>query len=723
MPCFTPSCPLSPVLAPMCRELSNIMDMIIPIVPSIESARPGGTSGIQELCSLNNEIEKTNLLLQHCAESSNFYLAMTREAITLRCERRRNALHESLRRIQTMVPEPLSAQVATIVVRLRAAKFNIDPAVEEAGKAILSLLQQNNSTENAEFEAFCNAASKLDITTPRALLLERRSIKKLFDKLSVSDPRKEKILQLLYLFRKYEKRFGSENFGHQIDRSDVFIGSSVAEGKNASESNSCEAKNEASEWRTGVIDCPEDQNDLSADSPPKEFRCPLSLELMYDPVVIASGQTYERASIAKWFREGHDMCPRTGMKITNFAMVPNSCMKMLISSWCKKHGISMPNPGPRSNDLEAFHSWDNSNSSSIVSMNISAPTVGGRIADLDYSNLSILSSDGSCYSDSSFVRNAEGLNDSHSSSQFSQDVYLKFFSVLSELTLESQTKALADFKARLSSEEARQSMLSNGFVDALVQFLKDAYHLSNLKSQKMGSQLLLAFLGETRLEDPCINDDAFELLISFLDSEIAHEALMILQIICRHPSCESSIVLPGVRPLMKILDSGATEFPELVLDILCNLSSSIEGKHQILNGRLAGNCLKLMHSLCEVEEGKVAIAETDGCITAIVELLDSGSREEQEHSVAILLSLCSYCTEYCSLVMKEGIIPSLVHVSINGNSQGKDSSMKLLHVLRTSEMMTIPRVRSLTLSPVQSRLRCPVDKTRGDNRCPGDQVS
>lgn len=170
---------------------------------------------------------------------------------------------------------------------------------------------------------------------------------------------------------------------------------------------------------------------------------------------------------------------------------------------------------------------------------------------------------------------------------------------------------------------------------------------------------------------------------------------MILQIVCRHPSCGSSIALPGIRPLMKMLDSGAAEFLELVLDILCNITGSVEGKLQILSsggipklfphlsdGRLAGSCLKLMHSLCEVEEGKVAIAETDGCITAIVELLDSGSREEQEHSVAILLSLCSYCSEYCSLVMKEGIIPSLVHVSINGNSQGKDSSMKLLHVLR-----------------------------------------
>jgi hypothetical protein len=33
---------------------------------------------------------------------------------------------------------------------------------------------------------------------------------------------------------------------------------------------------------------------------PKEFQCPINLALMADPVVIASGQTFERACIQKW---------------------------------------------------------------------------------------------------------------------------------------------------------------------------------------------------------------------------------------------------------------------------------------------------------------------------------------------------------------------------------------------------------------------------------------
>lgn len=43
---------------------------------------------------------------------------------------------------------------------------------------------------------------------------------------------------------------------------------------------------------------------------PDEFRCPISLDLMRDPVIIASGHTYNRNSIAQWINSGHQTCPQ-----------------------------------------------------------------------------------------------------------------------------------------------------------------------------------------------------------------------------------------------------------------------------------------------------------------------------------------------------------------------------------------------------------------------------
>ncbi|KAJ6710989.1 U BOX DOMAIN-CONTAINING [Salix koriyanagi] len=49
---------------------------------------------------------------------------------------------------------------------------------------------------------------------------------------------------------------------------------------------------------------------------PEEFKCPLSKELMRDPVVLSTGQTYDRPFIQKWLKAGNRTCPLTQQGIT-----------------------------------------------------------------------------------------------------------------------------------------------------------------------------------------------------------------------------------------------------------------------------------------------------------------------------------------------------------------------------------------------------------------------
>lgn len=42
----------------------------------------------------------------------------------------------------------------------------------------------------------------------------------------------------------------------------------------------------------------------SCELPPPEFICPLSKELMADPVAIETGRVYERSAIESWFAQG-----------------------------------------------------------------------------------------------------------------------------------------------------------------------------------------------------------------------------------------------------------------------------------------------------------------------------------------------------------------------------------------------------------------------------------
>ncbi|PIN22465.1 Ubiquitin--protein ligase [Handroanthus impetiginosus] len=72
---------------------------------------------------------------------------------------------------------------------------------------------------------------------------------------------------------------------------------------------------------------------------PDEFRCPISLELMSDPVIVASGHTYDRNSIAQWINSGHHTCPKTGQRLIHMALIPNYALKSLIQQWCQENNV------------------------------------------------------------------------------------------------------------------------------------------------------------------------------------------------------------------------------------------------------------------------------------------------------------------------------------------------------------------------------------------------
>ncbi|QHO24999.1 hypothetical protein HN51_048462 [Arachis hypogaea] len=72
---------------------------------------------------------------------------------------------------------------------------------------------------------------------------------------------------------------------------------------------------------------------------PADFRCPISLELMRDPVVVATGQTYDRESIKLWMDSGHNTCPKTGQTLAHTELIPNRALRNMIALWCREQKI------------------------------------------------------------------------------------------------------------------------------------------------------------------------------------------------------------------------------------------------------------------------------------------------------------------------------------------------------------------------------------------------
>ncbi|GER55985.1 U-box domain-containing protein [Striga asiatica] len=73
-----------------------------------------------------------------------------------------------------------------------------------------------------------------------------------------------------------------------------------------------------------------------------DFTCPISLEIMGDPVTISTGHTYDRKSIAKWLNSGNRTCPKTGERLVSAELVPNLAVKRLIAQWCQENGLPFP---------------------------------------------------------------------------------------------------------------------------------------------------------------------------------------------------------------------------------------------------------------------------------------------------------------------------------------------------------------------------------------------
>lgn len=69
----------------------------------------------------------------------------------------------------------------------------------------------------------------------------------------------------------------------------------------------------------------------------KNYICPISHDVFYDPVTTIDGQTYEKMEILRWFLDGNETSPLTGKKLKSLDIVPNIILKNIINDWKKEY--------------------------------------------------------------------------------------------------------------------------------------------------------------------------------------------------------------------------------------------------------------------------------------------------------------------------------------------------------------------------------------------------
>jgi U-box domain len=334
--------------------------------------------------------------------------------------------------------------------------FSVDESEIKIGEELLRLIQKDpnvpsssagGTTDEAELEAFYHVATKLGINSYRTALVERRSLKRLLEQARAEEDKlKEKVVAyLLKLLQNYSKLYRTEGDPDSSCSSPRSDDGSQVRGESEIET--------IATFNNQVLDVGEEQSGRIP-TPPEELKCPISLQLMYDPVVISSGQTFEWVSIEKWFKAGYTTCPKTREYLSHHYLTPNSCVKSLIASWCHQNGVPVPANPPGSPDITPFQH--------------------------------ALSERGAAVS---FTKHEIEIEE--------EDVIHKYKRWMDTLNLEERERweerkhAVLEIRYHLKDDvQARADMGKDGFVDPLVRFLREAILEKDDTSQEVGALAL-----------------------------------------------------------------------------------------------------------------------------------------------------------------------------------------------------------------------------------------
>eukprot|EP00193_Tetraselmis_chui_P006469 CAMPEP_0177764970 /NCGR_PEP_ID=MMETSP0491_2-20121128/7731_1 /TAXON_ID=63592 /ORGANISM="Tetraselmis chuii, Strain PLY429" /LENGTH=521 /DNA_ID=CAMNT_0019281265 /DNA_START=443 /DNA_END=2008 /DNA_ORIENTATION=+ len=92
---------------------------------------------------------------------------------------------------------------------------------------------------------------------------------------------------------------------------------------------------------------------------PSSFFCPISMDLMADPVMVATGHTYDRSCIERWLAQGHRTCPATGVRLRHLELTPNFALRSAIQDWASENSVTLPNVNnPTQRTTTSSYRWE-----------------------------------------------------------------------------------------------------------------------------------------------------------------------------------------------------------------------------------------------------------------------------------------------------------------------------------------------------------------------------
>ncbi|KAK4403906.1 U-box domain-containing protein 14 [Sesamum angolense] len=387
-----------------------------------------------------------------------------------------------------------------------------------------------------------------------------------------------------------------------------------------------------------------DKSSIKHRSPiiPDDFRCPISLELMKDPVIVSTGQTYERSCIQKWLDAGHKTCPKTQQTLLHTALTPNYVLKSLIALWCESNGVELPKK------------------------------------------------QGNCRNKRSGI----------SGSDCDRAAIDALLQKLANGNPEQQRAAAGELRLLAKrNADNRVCIAEAGAIPLLVELLSS----SDLRTQEHAVTALLNLSINEANKGTIVNAGAIPDIVDVLKNgstearENAAATLFSLSVVDEN---KVAIGAAGaIPPLIDLLCQGTPRGKKDAATAIFNLSIYQGNKVRAVRagivpplmrllkdpgGGMVDEALAILAILASHQEGKVAIGQAEP-IPTLVEVIRTGSPRNRENAAAILWSLCTGSAQYIKIARELGAEEALKELSENGTDRAKRKAGSVLELLQRVE--------------------------------------
>ncbi|KAL3530738.1 hypothetical protein ACH5RR_010060 [Cinchona calisaya] len=588
-------------------NLARRLKLLTPMFEEIRDSKEAlPQDSLEALAALNHALDSAKELLRFGSDGSKIYLVLEREQITKKFQEITAQLEQALSGIsydKLDISDEVKEQVELVLAQFSRAKGRVDSPDIELYDDLLSLYNRNNES-TADPTVLRRLVEKLQLTGISDLTQESLALHEMVA--ATGGDLDESIEKMSMVLKKIKDFVQTENPDIDLPR------------RENSNPSSCSGQ-------------PSTEGNHKAPVIPDDFRCPISLELMKDPVIVSTGQTYERSCIEKWLEAGHGTCPKTQQPLTSSALTPNYVLRSLIAQWCEANGIEPPKRS-QPNNPSACLPAEHTKMDILLRKLTSGNPEEKRLAAGEIRLLA--------------KRNAD--NRVAIAEIGAIPLLVSLLSTPDSRTQEHAVTALLNLSI---CEDNKGRIITSGAVPGIVLVLKKG----SMEARENAAATLfsLSVVDENKVTIGA--SGAIPPLVTLLNEGTQRgkkDAATALFNLCIYQGNKGKAVRAGVVPtLMRLL----TE-PQ---------------------GGMVDEALAILAILASHPEGKAAIGSAEA-VPVLVDVIGNGSPRNKENAAAVLVHLCSGDQQHLVEAQELGVMGHLLDLAQNGTERGRRKATQLL---------------------------------------------